>query len=384
MKKKEAIITIAVFLVLLFGLTIWNLLTPDREFSYNENKYLDQMPSFTLEKLLNGKWQSEFERYITDQFIGRDTWVELNVMTERGIGKKDVNGVLFADDHYMIQMYKPQDIDPELVNKNLQRLHGFVEKSKELVGLEHTSVMLVPTASEVLSDKLPEFAEGMLYDQKELLRRAEEQVGDEAWIDVQSVLDQHKDEYIFYRTDHHWTMTGAFYAYQQWMSQKGYGTVSLDDYEQVTLSEDFLGTTYSKAPTASAEADTMLYFEKDPQQEYRVYLEGSEEGRNGLYDPAKLQEKDKYASYLYGNNGLVEIQGGEKNGRVLLIIKDSYAHSLGMLAAQDFETVYLIDPRYFLQDIWQFAEENQVTDTLFLFNTMNFAQESYLYILDEA
>ena len=119
MKKKEAIITIAVFLVLLFGLTIWNLLTPDREFSYNENKYLDQMPSFTLEKLLNGKWQSEFESYITDQFIGRDTWVELNVMTERGIGKKDVNGVLFADDHYMIQMYKPQDIDPELVNKNL-------------------------------------------------------------------------------------------------------------------------------------------------------------------------------------------------------------------------------------------------------------------------
>ena len=240
MKKKEAIITIAVFLVLLFGLTIWNLLTPDREFSYNENKYLDQMPSFTLEKLLNGKWQSEFESYITDQFIGRDTWVELNVMTERGIGKKDVNGVLFADDHYMIQMYKPQDIDPELVNKNLQRLHGFVEKSKELVGLEHTSVMLVPTASEVLSDKLPEFAEGMLYDQKELLRRAEEQVGDEAWIDVQSVLDQHKDEYIFYRTDHHWTMTGAFYAYQQWMSQKGYGTVSLDDYEQVTLSEELL------------------------------------------------------------------------------------------------------------------------------------------------
>ena len=45
---------------------------------------------------------------------------------------------------------------------------------------------------------------------------------------------------------------------------------------------------------------------------------------------------------------------------------------------------YLIDPRYFLQDVWQFAEENQVTDTIFLFNTMNFVQESYLYILDEA
>lgn len=384
MKKKEAIITIAVFLVLLFGLTIWNLLTPDREFSYNENKYLDQMPSFTLEKLLNGKWQSEFESYITDQFIGRDTWVELNVMTERGIGKKDVNGVLFADDHYMIQMYKPQDVDPELAAKNLDRLHQFVEKSTEMVGADHTSVMLVPTASEVLSDKLPSFAEGMLYDQKELLRQAKEQVGEEAWIDVQSVLDQHKEEYIFYRTDHHWTMTGAFYAYQQWMSQKGYGTVNLDDYEQVTLSEEFLGTTYSKAPTESAKADTMLYFEKNPQQEYTVYLEGSEEGHNGLYDPAKLQEKDKYASYLYGNNGLVEIQGGEKNGRVLLIIKDSYAHSLGTLAAQDFEKVYLIDPRYFLQDVWQFAEENQVTDTLFLFNTMNFVQESYLYILDEA
>jgi hypothetical protein len=384
MKKKEAIITIAVFLVLLFGLTIWNLLTPDREFSYNENKYLDQMPSFSWEKLLSGEWQEDFESYITDQFIGRDAWVGMNVASERVIGKKDVNGVIFGKDHYMIQMHTPQDVDGELVEKNLERLRLFVEKSKVMVGEEHTSVMLVPTASEVLADKLPSFASGMLYDQKALLERAREQAGAEAWIDAEELLGQHKEEYIFYRTDHHWTMTGAFYAYQEWMSRKGYGSVKLEDYEQVTLSEDFLGTTYSKAPDGSAKADTMLLFEKDPEREYTVYLEGADQGRQGLYDPAKLQEKDKYASYLYGNNGLVEITGGEENGRTLLIIKDSYAHCFATLAAQDFEKVYLIDPRYFLQDVWEFARTHQVTDTLFLFNTMNFAQESYLYILDEA
>lgn len=381
--KKEAWITIGVFLVLLFGLTIWNLCTPDKTFSYNENRQLEQMPEFSLSKLLSGQWQEKFERYLTDQFAARDTWVSLKIMSERALQKKDVNGILFADGGYLIQMHTPQDIEQELEQKNLKRLERFVQKSTQMVGADHTAVMLVPTAEAVLTDKLPQYAADMLYDQNRLLGKARELLEEGIWIDAANVMQDHKEEYIYYRTDHHWTMTGAFYAYQLWMEQKGYGTKKLSDYQHTVLSDEFLGTTYSRAAAWNVEPDTMLAFEAMDKRDFTVYLEGASEGREGLYNRQKLSEKDKYAAYIYGNNGLTEIAGGAENGRVLLILKDSYAHCYATLAAGDFETVYLIDPRYFLRNIWEFAEEKGVTDTLFLFNAINFVQESKLYILDE-
>lgn len=381
--KKEAWITIAVFLILVFSLTVWNLCTPDKGFSYNENRQLEQMPEFSAGKLFSGQWQEKFELYLTDQFVGRDTWVSMKIMSERVLQKKDVNGILFADGGYLIQMHTPQDVDQELEQKNLDRLEKFTDRSVDLLGKEHTSVMLVPTAEAILTDKLPPYAQDMLYDQEGLLERAQERMDPEVWIDGAAVMENHKDEYIYYRTDHHWTMNGAFYAYQKWMQEKGYGQKQLSDYHHTVLSDAFLGTTYSRAAAWNVKPDTMLAFEPTAKRDFTVYLEGAPEGRTGLYNRQKLSEKDKYAAYLYGNNGLTEIVGGPRNGRVLLILKDSYAHCFATLAAQDFETVYLIDPRYFLRDIWEFAEEKKVTDTLFLFNAINFVQESKLYILDD-
>lgn len=382
MRKKEAWITIGVFIVLLFGLTFWNLLTPDREFSYNENKQLEQMPEFSLEKLFSGEWQKKFEEYVTDQFVARDTWVSLNVEAERTMGKKNVNGVFFTEDGRMIAMHTPQEVDKELEEKNLRRLSAFTGYFGEKLGYEHTSVMLVPTAEAVLTELLPEGGADMIYDQARLMERARGCVDERAWIDVDGVLQEHKSEYIYYRTDHHWTMTGAFYAYRHWMRGKDYGDPKMTDYMQNVLSEDFLGTTYSKAPARGIQPDTMLAFDKNPEDSYRLHLDFSEEGKTGLYNREKLQEKDKYAAYVYGNTALTQIEGGSKNGRILMVVKDSYAHSFATLAAADFEQVYLVDPRYFLRDIYEFAEEKQITDVLFLFNTINFAQESKLYILD--
>ena len=177
-------------------------------------------------------------------------------------------------------------------------------------------------------------------------------------------------------------MLGAFYAYQQWMAQKGYGEVQLSDYEQTVLSEEFLGTTYSKAPGWGIRPDTMLALDKQDPSSYTLRLDLQDQTITGLYNMEKLTEKDKYAAYVYGNTAVTEITGGEKNGRTLLIFKDSFAHSFATLAAADFEKVYLVDPRYYQQDLWEFAEQNGVTDVLFLFNATNFAQEKNLYILD--
>ena len=384
MKKQEAIATIAVFIVLIFGLTLWNLFTPDSAFSYNENRSLQLFPKFSLEELFEGEWQADFETYLTDQFVGRDAWVSLYVEAEQAMQKKDVNNVFFTDDGGMIAMDTKQSVKDTLVEKNLNRLERFAEKFQEMLGTEHTSVMIVPTAQAVLIEQLPANGQDMIYDQLALLDAAQDRVDEQVWIDAESVMFTHKDEYIYYKTDHHWTMNGAFYAYQQWMAQKGYKDVQLEDYDISVLSEEFLGTTYSKAPTNDIVPDQMLAFTlKDALNEYTLRIDESEEVIEGLYDEKKLSEKDKYAAYVYGNTAITEIKGGEENGRVLMIYKDSYSHCFATLAAADFETVYLVDPRYYLFDIWQFAEEKQVTDVLFLFNAINFAQETNLYTLEE-
>ena len=94
--------------------------------------------------------------------MGRDTWVSMKIMSERALQKKDVNGILFADGGYLIQMHTPQDVDQELEQKNLDRLEKFTDRSVDLVGKEHTSVMLVPTAEAILTDKLPPYAQDLL------------------------------------------------------------------------------------------------------------------------------------------------------------------------------------------------------------------------------
>ena len=382
MQKKEKWITIILFLGMVFGFSIWNFLSPQSTFSYNENRELQTFPSFSTEKLFSGEWQKKFEAYLTDQFPVRDSWVSAYVEAERILQKKDVNGVIFAQDEYMVAMDRPDAVDSSVVEKNLNRLEKFTAYFAEKLGTEHMSVMLVPTTEQAVEDKLPYGAAQMVYDPKGLIARAREHLDESVWVDVEEVLLRHPGEYLYYRTDHHWTMLGAFYAYQQWMAQKGYGEVQLSDYKQTVLSEEFLGTTYSKAPGWGIRPDTMLALDKQDPSSYTLRLDLQDQTITGLYNMEKLTEKDKYAAYVYGNTAVTEITGGEKNGRTLMIFKDSFAHSFATLAAADFEKVYLVDPRYYQQDLWEFAEQNGVTDVLFLFNATNFAQEKNLYILD--
>ena len=203
MQKKEKWITIILFLGMIFGFSIWNFLSPQSTFSYNENRELQTFPSFSTEKLLSGEWQKKFEAYLTDQFPVRESWVSAYVEAERILQKKDVNGVIFAQDEYMVAMDRPDAVDSSVVEKNLNRLEKFMAYFSEKLGTEHTAVMLVPTTELAVKDKLPYGADQMVYDQEGLIARAQERLAESVWVDVSEVLRQHPGEYLYYRTDHH-------------------------------------------------------------------------------------------------------------------------------------------------------------------------------------
>ena len=97
-----------------------------------------------------------------------------------------------------------------------------------------------------------------------------------------------------------------------------------------------------------------------------------------MFEEKHLSTKDKYQVYLDGNHSVTRIDTNVHNGKTLLIIKDSYANSFATLAANHYETVYLVDFRYYRNSINAFISENEITDILILYNAITFAKDGYL------
>ncbi|ABX40619.1 DHHW family protein [Lachnoclostridium phytofermentans] len=363
---------VIIFLVLIYVLTIASMVKPVKGYSESENRVLEGRPKFSLESLFNGTFISKYETFVTDQFVSRDAWIGIKTRTELAMLKKDINGVYIGKDGYLIEKVDNSDLEMEQVNRNEKRLYAFINKYKEQLGDEHVFAMIAPTAFEILKDKLPPYASG--FDQGAFLDRLDEALANQ-FIDLRETLTEHKKDYIFYRTDHHWTTLGAYYAYVEWANKIGETPMSQDEFEIKKISNDFLGTIYSKINLKLSSDDMYLY---DSGKNYTVEYNMDGVKKNSLYEMSHLDTKDKYSVYLGGNNPVVKIDSDNHNGKKLLIIKDSYAHSFAPFAANHFETTYMVDLRYFNMPMSRFIEENGITDVLVLYNVNTYVKEKSL------
>ncbi len=360
------------FLLLIFGLTIASFLSKDRGFSESENRVLASKPTFTWASLFDGSYIRDYETYVTDQFILRDSWIGLKTYTELALLKKDINGVYFGKDDYLIEKVEDADVKQEQLEKNTKRLEAFMKKYEEMLGKDHVYAMIAPTAFEILSEKLPPFATG--FDQGAYLDRLSSSLGDN-FIDLRDTLNAHDNEYIFYRTDHHWTVNGAYYAYVEWAKAMGFTPMTKDEFDIKVVSDDFLGTIYSKV-NVNVPADVMEIY--DTNFKYQVEYNMDRKIKDTLYEFSHLDTKDKYSMYMNGNNALVEINTENTNGKKLLIIKDSYAHCFAPFAVNHFETTYMVDLRYLNMPISKLIQDYGITDVLVLYNVNSFIKDTNL------
>ena len=372
--RKYSKSVIILFLLLVFGFTAVTFVWPERTFSENENRVLASAPEFSWENLFEGKFMSDYEKYITDQFFLRDEWIQLKTRTEMLLNKQDINGVYMGKDGYLIERHEDSKIDVEMLEKSKNYLVQFVERYTKRLGDGKVKVMLVPTASEVLLDKLPPFAEG--FDQNGMIDEVYGLLPEGVAVDVRDILKEHADEYVYYKTDHHWTSLGAFYAYQAYCASKGFHVPALDDATFTEVSKDFLGTIYSKL-NLEISKDTM-HTVTLPNTPSKIQMTvDMTEKFNGLYNDEYLSQKDKYSYYLDGNHALTEIASNGEGKGTLLIIKDSYSHCFAPLTLGDYQKVYLVDFRYFNMPISQFIMQNRVTDILVLYNAVTFATDTH-------
>jgi len=365
-------------LLLLFigAVAAGNLLTSDKPFSESENRMLKQRPSFSLHALLSGRLASDYERYTSDQFALRDAWVGAKTDTDRALGKKDSNGVFLGKDGYLIESYlSPSAADLE------DRARAIAAFDNATPGLRKY-VLLAPTAAALLRDKLP--AHAPVGDERADLDRFRRALPQNIrFVDVYPVLDARREQPIYYKTDHHWTTQGAYYAYRELCWQMGLTPQAEEAFDIRQATGRFFGTLYSRSGFRHLQPDRIdLYMPKKASKLEVAYVD---EGRitNSLYEPEQLRKKDKYAVFLNGNHALIRITTDGPADKRLLLVKDSYANSLIPFLTKHFGEIDVVDLRYDDESLTKLVQERQIQDMLILYNVNTFFEDSSILNVTE-
>lgn len=347
MKAAVRKITAYGIFVCMLSLAALLVFSDKKDFSENENRYLAKMPAFTWETVRSGAYMDVINDYLADHFPFRDAFVGARTAVLKVLGKREINGIFLTDDGSLIEDYAAP--------KNTERI-GRIFKSfaDKLDGKAEVHLMLVPTAVYVNSDKLP--ADAPVRNQMDTARRLYEMTGI-APIDCSGLLLQSRGKgELYYRTDHHWTTLGAYVGYQAFCGEMGFEAEPLSEWKAETVTQDFFGTLYSKANDYSLDGDSITIYTR-PDDCLSVNYTDTGVVTDSLYNLEYLEKKDKYSLFLDNLHPLIEVTNENvKNGRALVLVKDSYANSIVPFLAHHYEKIYVFDTRYYKKGVAAFVE----------------------------
>lgn len=357
--------------VLLFLLLAAGFIIRDKEYSERENRSLQQFPSVDLTQAASGSTQHALERYASDQLAGRDVWLSLDAAFKAILGGKESNGIYKGSGGYLIKRFaKP---DEELMERQKKAIRDMAEWNRD----QRVYVAVAPTAAEILKSRLPQGAPNA--DQEAYIDSWQKGLGsDVTCVDISKILRNHKEEYIYYKTDSSWTSLGAYYAYKELAAVMGID-LSADSYEAIPVSETFSGDLAAASGRGSGVSDTITaYFYKD--STFRQVVEYVEEQSKSasMYSSAALETSNQLDVFLKGNHPLVKINSTSASNENLLIIKDTYANSLVPFLTTGYKRIVLVDPRYYYGNIRELIQDEKITDILILYNADTLSTDTAL------
>lgn len=388
MKNKT---TIAAFLLMLAVFTVMLLLPADKESVEKENRPMSTMPALSEETVFSGELASGVESVIGDNIGFRSFFTKLSSLIEGSKGfvpktgeiistNKDIGTgttqkqTLLLVDNAIMEMFIRNDSQEELY---AQTVNGYARMFGGNIKLYS---MLIPTQ---LSFREPMY-KNLQDDQQEAINSIYEKLDRNITaVDAYSALESHSDEYVYFRTDHHWTQLGAYYAYRAFMDAAGSEAVSKDDYEQNKIS-GVLGYLYDKVNRAeiASQPDTIEWFDinKNPHIFVKMYDETLTPYNGVMYDRSKASY-----DFFFGSDHPVTEMVNENNlgGKTIVVMKESYANVFAPWLIESYHRVVLVDPRIYGGD-FQTMIDNFAPDELLIMNyvfTTNFPD--YCVLMDK-
>lgn len=368
-KVQEQLVGI-IFILILFLFLIINIIVPNKEKSVQENRMLATKPKFRLSSLISGDYDEKFEAYMDDQFVGRDMWRKLKVMVDRIGGSRLENGVYIGTNGQLLEQIEVADENH--LAANIKAIKSFSESQSKIP----VRMMLVPDAANVLNHSLPALAKPE--DQTQMFSMVRKDLGDSVeWIDVSTELNKHKTEKIYYKTDHHWTTLGAFYAFQAAAPSLGIEGDLSGKYVSYAVSDSFNGMLASKSGVNLGEKEQIDIY-VPTEEDTDLIIDYVDEGKRStsLYDSSKLKEKDQYTVFLGGNSSLLDIRTVSTSTKRLLLVKDSFANSFIPFLTPYYREIVVVDPRYYSGTINDLMDSYRISEVLFLYSGNTFFKDN--------
>ncbi len=354
----------ALTLIVAIALGLATLLKPSADFSENENRKPASFPKLTLSALADGSFADGVGDWFSDRFAGRDFWIRLNLGFRRVTGQKENGGVWLGRGGQLFLI--PSAPNDAAMQKNLKAMNEFGPEVNRYA-------MIVPNACQILSDRLPRHAPAP--DQAAILARIRDALPNVTLIDPTAKLTEHRDEYIFYKSDHHWTSLGAFYGFEALDETMHFGVTA--EYEHRTVSDSFSGTLASKSGKFASKDVVDVYTPKSDVKYSVTYAQDMRKTAS-MYERSALDGKDHYTVFFGGNHPRVDIVSTADTGRRLLLFKDSYANCVIQFLYPYFERIVMVDPRYYYDHAADLLTQNEITDVLYLYNLDTFCTDTTL------
>ncbi len=369
MKKHSDLITVILFCVIVAVFSVTFIIIPDRDFSEQENRNLQQAPELNKESFFSGEFAERINLYFSDQFPLRDTFVKIKSASELALLKGENNGVLYSYNQLAVKDFDfcisaieiaedTDRIDASVIESRLKSVNRLSET------LDVSLVTVIPPRTVDITDS------SFGYDRPDGDVIFDLMNGESGFVNTLSPLRERYEngEYVYYRTDHHWTTLGAYYTYQDIMTQLGKEDkiVPVSEFE-IEKIEDFSGTTAARANFPFYKKDVLEIWHLPDDNEYEVTADG--EKLSGFYERSHLETSDKYSVFLDGTHNLTKISKKGEPRETLVIAKDSFANCLIPFLAREYDII-AVDLKSNL-NISAVAEEYEADAVLIVYNTEN-------------
>ena len=389
MKQKTNLVTVVMFLLILFGFSAAFFLTPDRSFSEQENRSLRTLPRFSVEELLNGNFGDCINEYFADQFPMRDQLVGWKGIAELGLLKGENDGVLLGKNGQLAKRsFEIKTADGAFHAVALDTFDPAVIDAAT-AGINRAAYALDVPFTVFLTGRTIDVAASAFFYPTEQSDALLDRIygGIDPSVQALNSVPTFRTrfdggEYVYYKTDHHWTTLGAYYAYVDLMQAWGMEAeiLPIEAFDRQTVSDSFYGTAWSAGGMKFVRPDSVEIWYAGNESSFEVIGDG-EVLSGGLYNLDYLSKKDHYSTFLDGTHDVVRVTKKDGEPRpTLLIFKDSFANAAAPFLAQHFDLILLnlSSTQRDFTNVSELAAEYEADRVLLLYTVENLVTASKL------